>query len=260
MRSWLKDVAANVAATAIVSIAVVVGLAIYAILGSDVTLPAWTLALIVLSVLIVGFLAGWHLRRDEQLEREALLGRVYGEHVRETLNTLQRAITGDIDGVTVETFVQKGILDPARNALTQGAGEEIRLSVLEPAPDDPLCWAMVMASGHSLGGQRKFRLEISSSFAGRAYAEKATAISDDVQNDPRFTANSFARPGREYGSIIAVPLMDGDDCFGVLSVISTFVNAFSDADQTYVEVLGAIIGVALSVGNDRAEENDPEGD
>lgn len=227
--------------------------------SEKVSLTAWQLAAIVFAAIALGYFVGQRRGNGtlpDEVERELTLGSVYGEHVREILNTLQRAISGDIDGVTVEAFVQKGMLDPARDLLTQGDGEEIRLSVLMPAPEDPLQWAMQVASGHSLEGQQKFRLEIAKSFAGRAYSDAATKISEDVQDDPRFTKHAFARPGREYGSIIAVPLMDGDDCFGVLCTISTFSNAFSRVDKTYVEILGAIIGVALSVRDEDVAESD----
>ncbi|MBI2691278.1 MAG: GAF domain-containing protein [Solirubrobacterales bacterium] len=225
----------------------------YSVLGGSLSLRAWEIALGVLVALGVGFWAGRVSRGPEisaEIEREIVLGQTYGEHVREVLNTFQRALSGDIAGVTLDDFISKGILDPARDVLTQGEGEEIRLSVLMPADDDQLKWMMVATSGHSLDGQKKFRLDISTSFAGRAYASKETKISQNVQDDDRFKTHSHARPGREYGSLIAVPLLDGDESVGVFCVISTFVEAFTAVDKTYVEILGAILGVAFSAADE----------
>ena len=78
----------------------------------------------------------------------------YEEHLREALETLQRAISGDIPGVSFDDFIERGVLDPARYWLTQAPSEDIRLSVLiaeGPAKRD---FVMRFAAGHSLEGQK----------------------------------------------------------------------------------------------------------
>jgi GAF domain-containing protein len=76
-----------------------------------------------------------------------------------------------------------------------------------------------------------------------------TILSQRGRNDDRFTPHPEARPGREYASIIAVPIRKGHDVVAVFVVVAQNPEAFSEADVAYVGQLGALIGLARAVAD-----------
>lgn len=189
-----------------------------------------------------------------QLLVELDLNQYYADHLYEVLETLQKIISQSIPGVSFSEFVERGMLEPARQYLTQGPGEDIRLSVLVP-DERHQDFVMEFAAGHRLESRGSFRLPIAGSFAGHAYASGEIQWTNDVDTDQRWSKHPRARPDRAYGSLVSVPIKVQDQVIGVLNVISTYKNAFSPADRTYIELLGSILSVAWSLG----EEEDGDG-
>jgi GAF domain-containing protein len=186
-------------------------------------------------------------RRDEQRLREEReqVAEKYAEHVSDALRTLEQVIAGRISSVKVGDFIQEGLFEPAHAILAQpGTRGELRFSVLEPDGNE---FRMSVAHGHAMESRRRFRLEITGSFAGLALQSGDVKWSNDLPNDSRYQPHPRARPGREYRSMVCVPLEHGAGIFAVLVVIATERDAFSSADRIYLRTLGSIIEVAWAV-------------
>jgi GAF domain-containing protein len=214
------------------------------------SVPAWTAALAVSIVVIVAFclLVLWaRARRSisgvrEELEGDLERQATYSGHVRDVLEHLQRVIAGDIKDVTVPEYIQRGLLQPARDVLATDRPEDLRLSVLVPKEDK---FTMPLAAGHSLESQQKYELKLKDSLAGVAYESGATQVWDDVTEDPRFKPHPHA--SRPFRAMVACPLRVGDQVSAVFNVISDEVAAFGPAEVTYIEALGSVINVARGV-------------
>jgi GAF domain-containing protein len=174
----------------------------------------------------------------------------YAEHASDALNTLQQVMRGTIAPVGIRDFVQEGLFEPANAILADKARGEVRFSVLVPneAGDE---FVMRHALGHDVASRRAFHIPIATSFAGAAFSTEEVKYSEDLRQDERFTPHPQARQGREYHSIVAVPLWEGDEVFGVFVAVAQNAKAFSRADRIYLRVLGAIMDVARATRNIR---------
>ncbi len=91
----------------------------------DASVPLW--ALVAVAILIpVAVAAGRIAEAGESLEP------FYVDHVREVLEALQKIVTGDIPGVSAGMFIERGILEPARQWLVAPIGVAWSLAM----PDD----------------------------------------------------------------------------------------------------------------------------
>lgn len=211
----------------------------------DVTLPVWV-AIVLAALLLLAVVAAskrWGGRRVKALEAEVELSAYYSRHLYDTLESLQKVLAGTIPGVNVGTFIEQGILDPARNFLMQIPGEEVRLSILVPNNGE---WRMAYAAGYRLESRQRFSLPIIGSFSRYAYESGQMQWSGDLETDQRFTPHPQA--GRVYKSIISVPIRTGDDVVAVFNVDSNLEDAFPSSDFVYVNLLGAIISVVWALG------------
>jgi GAF domain-containing protein len=228
--------------------------------GSDVSLPAWALACFVAVPLVAALLllrARPRKETVEDLEGQMSLINAYAEHLNDVLLTFQKIFTGALAESTPNELVDVGILQPARDFLMQREGEDVRLSVLVPEGSDFKMW---FAAGHSLESKHKYSLPISDSFSRLAYETGDIYWSDDVDKDPRFKPHPLARKGREWKSIISVPITCADKIVAVLNVVSTFEDAFPEVDFIYVQLLGSLLGVVWSLveGGESAPEEGTE--
>lgn len=255
MSEWLRGLPGRVADNALGNLvaAGVLALGALAIVfaNDELTVPAWVAVVVALALLALAYVVArrrssgdvdWLL---DYLDTELALGRYYVAHVREVLEILQRGIAGDLP-VTYGDFIQRGVLEPARDWLMQMPGEDIRISILTPDAAQQE-FHMAFAAGHSLSSQQQFSLPIADSFAAPAFTRREIVVSDDVDNDPRFRPHPRARPGREYGSLVSVPITVGEDVRAVMNVISTRQNAFSPSDISYMALLGSALSVAWSL-------------
>jgi hypothetical protein len=216
---------------------------------TDVTLPAWLLAIalavpvgLLLTVGARRLLRRGQAGRAADLQVEVDLGAYYSRHIYDILEALQKVLSGAIPAVTTATFIEDGILQPARDFLMQRPDEDVRLSIL--VPDDGN-WQMAFAAGYRLESRQRFSLPIVGSFSRHAFESGETQWSFDLENDSRFTPHPQA--SRVYRSIISVPIRTGDDVVAVYNTDSTLEWAFPFADFIYVNLLGAIISVVWAL-------------
>jgi GAF domain-containing protein len=143
--------------------------------------------------------------------------------------------------ISLEDFVERGILGPARYGLSAVAGEQIRLSVLE-LDESSRSFHMLYESGHSLGRKENFSLP-RSSLAGHAFETRELQWTDDVDDDKRWVPHPKADRRRGYRSLASMPIVVGDEAVAVLNVLSSEKGAFLKGDLTYIELLGGLIAL-----------------
>ena len=86
--------------------------------------------------------------------------------------------------------------------------------------------------------------------AGRALRERKTQVVNNVQSDPDFYGNIDEEHDFKTKSLIAAPLIAGDELVGVLNAINKIETKFFDKDDD--QILSAIADeVALAVKNAR---------
>jgi GAF domain-containing protein len=255
MLRWLKSLPEKVADSLVVPLLGFVLIAVAGVLLArlDEDIPAWT-ALIAVVLIAAGAFALGRVRASSQevttliddLFVQVELHLYYADHIYEVLETLQKVVSGSIPDVGFDEFVERGMLEPARGYLTQASGEDVRLSVQVP-DEERQNFLMRFSAGHSLEGRRDFHLPIAGSFGGHAYSSSEVQWTGDVEADPRWSKHAKARAGRNYASLVSVPVVVRDQVIGVMNVVSTYKQAFSEADRTYIELLGSILSVAWSL-------------
>lgn len=240
MLKFLTSRVAKIAEAVIVGL-IVLWLTEKGVLGDDV--PVWALLLTGLAFSGGAFVIG----RVRAMATN--LYPYYAEHVRDVLDTLQKVGVGSIKGVTIDDFVERGILGPACHWLTQLGSEHVRMTVIRPKEPERSEFELVWESGHSVEARTNFRLEMAGTLAGHAYTRGETLWTNDVENDDRWTKHPKARPSRKYGSLATVPVRKGEEVVAVLNVISTQKGAFSPADLHYIELLGSLVSLAYSISD-----------
>jgi len=96
----------------------------------------------------------------------------------------------------------------------------------------------------------KERFPADKGIAGRALRERTTQVVNDVQSDPDFYGNIDKEHGFKTKSILAAPLIAGEEPVGILNAINKVENKFFDKHDD--QVLSAIADeVALAVKNAR---------
>lgn len=240
----VKGVFENLIAGGVLAVILLVGT--WATDTIDTPVPLWLLILSSVVVLIAGFSAG-KLTRDN-----ADLPAYQADLVGEAILALRDHAAGRL-AVPLSDLVELGILAPARFGLSVVRGEEIRLSVVEP-DESGNSFRMVYAAGHSLGRKDNFSLS-KASIAGHAFDSKELQWTDDVSSDKRWSQHPKADAKRGYKSLAAMPIVVDDEAVAVLNVISTEPCAFLKGDLTYIELLGALIALALDLGVDADASN-----
>lgn len=251
VKDFLKKVGVELA----VSLIVLGILAFGSVLLGD--MPVWGALAVAVVVGVVGYVIGTVRSGIKKLYP------VYAEHIRDALESLQKVLAGEIAGVNIDEFVERGILGPARYWLRHGPSEDVRLMVVQPNEKDSEQFELLWEAGHSLEAREKFELKIAGSFAGFAYTSGELQWTNDVTNDSRWTPHPKARPSRAYGSLVSVPIRHGNEVVGVLNALSTSKDAFTPGDLKYLEVLASLINVAWGLadedesGEDREEQPEP---
>jgi hypothetical protein len=80
--------------------------------------------------------------------------------------------------------------------------------------------------------------------------------SNHLSSDERYAPHPRAQSGREYESMVSVPLWHAGAIDGVLNVIATRQDAFSAVDRTYITLLASVIDVARTL--DREHPHDTQ--
>jgi GAF domain-containing protein len=168
----------------------------------------------------------------------------YSKHVAQTLDALQRVVSGDIS-VSIPHYIEQAILEPGRDLLMEKPAENVRLSVLLPRADDPTRWSMPFAAGHSLPGKSKYDQRIVDTLSRYAHETGEAQYWADVADERGFRQNPLA--SAPIRSMMSLPIRQGDEILGVFNVVSSEPNAFDPAEETYVTSLGGVIAVAVSM-------------
>jgi GAF domain-containing protein len=178
----------------------------------------------------------------------------YTSHVAEVLDNLQRVIAGDL-GAAISDYIERGILEPAREYLMTDPSEHVRLAILTPREEDSARWQMVLAAGHSLAGREKYHEPIVSTMSRYAFETGQPQSWDDVTAERAFAPTPLA--SRPFRSMISLPILAGDEILGVFNVISADAFAFDPAEERYIASLGGVINVAVGLWlKEQAQEPD----
>ncbi len=103
-----------------------------------------------------------------------------------------------------------------------------------------------------------FRIPWDKGIAGTVYQQRKFIRVDDAQNDPRLLRVTNAKDGLITRSMICAPLVDKDDCFGVLQALNPIDRpVFTRLDQDIFEGLTNIVTGAL-IRFDRESKIDRE--
>jgi GAF domain-containing protein len=137
----------------------------------------------------------------------------------------------------VRAHVRRNILEPIRGVVATMPGEQIKVVWFRPDAEGAHL-LMHEQVGHTPEGQAAMRLPIGSGIAGAAFTSEETVYCPDCSDDARFRD---LPQGHRQGSIVCVPIKRGGDVTGVLSVWSTWENAFWLGDTLYFEALAAAI-------------------
>jgi hypothetical protein len=234
--------------------------AVVLLIAAGGSVPAWVAALIVVASAAIVYASRRRVRtlrtgigtRDETIaslegdvemfEWAAVRHETYGYHVCEMLELLQSVLAGHTPGVTMEDFITRGVLEPARDMLGESALEGVRLSILQPRDH---YFEMAFSAGHHLQSHTKYRLRIADSLSRIALEAGLLQHWDDVTEDSRFSPNPQAT--RPFCSMVSVPIKVGDDVYAVFNAIATNPSAFDPAEVTYIAALGTIVEVAIGV-------------
>lgn len=221
--------------------------------------PAWTLILLLIGATGLIYL----MRRIANREPDELRARLdaaedkldrhdsYGTNISSIMDNFQRVLAGDIHGVTVGEFIERGILTAGRDVMqANGHTSDLRMSVLLTEEE---VFVMEWASGHDIQSQKKYRQAVPKTVSRIAYETKVMQVWKDVPVEERgFEANPHAT--RKFRSMVSIPILIGDDPVGVFNVITEPADAFDVADVNYLTSLGAVIQTAVGVAVKDAAE------
>ena len=225
----------------------VVGPPVFA-LAIDDKVPVWAVVLALGAGFVLGVIIG---AREEGV---STLSTTYALHVREALGDLRKVLSGELPAFSLRDFIETGIFEPAHVLLQQDReGDprgDVRFSILHRDGDDFVMAdedGLFPAHGHRPESRERFRLPIQGSFAGVALHTGKVQASNHLSADDRYTRHPRADSGREYESMVSVPLWEAGAIDGVLNVIATRKDAFTAEDRTYITLLAGVIDVARTV-------------
>ncbi len=162
-----------------------------------------------------------------------------------------RTILGSINFVILRVHDKQLLLDEAcRIAHEQGQFTSALIGLLDPATlaVRPVAWAGVDAAFlKMLDFSADAELPSGQGLVGRALRSKQGAVSNDLQNDGPAAPmrNAFLQQG--YRSAFVVPLMIGQQPFGVLALLANERDAFSEDEQHLLTELAADISFSHEV-------------
>jgi putative methionine-R-sulfoxide reductase with GAF domain len=113
---------------------------------------------------------------------------------------------------------------------------------------DPETGELVIHSAHGSSAPQLGQLRIppGRGIVGSAMLERKVIKVDDVSKDPRFFAFADKETGYRTRAILASPLLDGDDCIGVIEFLNPINREhFNDADVQMVEYFSWLVSASL---------------
>ena len=92
----------------------------------------------------------------------------------------------------------------------------------------------------------KYKLPIDeTSIAGWVIVNKTPLIVNDVSQDPRHCKHIDEKVGFSTRSLLAVPIMWGDEIFGVVEAINKNVNGFTWKEKEYLTIIASQAAIAI---------------
>ena len=113
---------------------------------------------------------------------------------------------------------------------------------------------LVMHTGHGEGAPKlgQLRVPAGRGIVGTAMKEKRIIRVDDAPNDPRVFKEADKQSGWTTKALLAAPLLDGEDCLGVIEFLNPVGrSAFTAEDERLTEYFAGL--VAGAVGRVRAQ-------
>ncbi len=113
---------------------------------------------------------------------------------------------------------------------------------------------LVMHTAQGEGAPKLGRLRVPAGrgIVGTAMKEKRVIRVDDAANDPRVFKEADKKSGWTTKALLAAPLLDGEDCLGVIEFLNPVGRAiFTTEDERLVEYFAGL--VAAAVGRVRAQ-------
>lgn len=111
-------------------------------------------------------------------------------------------------------------------AVTRANAQRIRVSLWRPDGD---ILRFVVGYGFKKQSEKNMTLD-ASSIAGQALSSRRVRNLPDVDLDPSFSPKVTPGP-RNYRSLLAIPLLRGDQTIGVVCIVATPVNYFTSDDE-----------------------------
>jgi GAF domain-containing protein len=217
------------------------------------SVPAWLLLIPIAGAVLLTVLGARRLRAgsvdSESLAKELGRSRKYSGHLQDSLDDLQRVISGDVN-VDISDYIEQGVLEPARRILTEKPAENVRLSVLLPSMESPDRWSMPWVAGHSLVGKSKYDQPIADTLARHAFESGEPQNWEDTEGQTEFRQNP--RASAPTRSMVSIPIHEGDEVLGVFDAVSSEKEAFDGPERTFLASLAGVIAVAMSVSPGRS--------
>jgi GAF domain-containing protein len=225
-------------------IGVVAALVLLAV-GAAFTLGLLGVAIVAAFAIVVAFAPGLYRRfrdwRAARLERKVAPFIIqeqisYMTHLRDVGKAYGRARTDPPD--EVRGRIRREVLEPIRGFMTTPPGCEIKVVWFRPDSDGRHLH-MYEQVGHSDEGEQALRLQVGASAAGKAFVGGETFYSGDCEHDATFQK---VDKGKASGTLVCIPIGQGDQVTGVLSVLANWVDAFWVSDISYLEALASAMG------------------
>jgi signal transduction histidine kinase/DNA-binding response OmpR family regulator len=160
----------------------------------------------------------------------------------QTLSDMGQMVTSSLD---LETVFQK-VLEQV--VLVVGAtGASLLLHQVKQPVGPHLVF--VAAYGDAEQKLRGITVPLQGSIAGEVFRSGKAAVITDVVTDPRVYRVPKRQGVQQYGSLLAVPLILGEQILGVMEAIHTAEQQFSDDDLKILEA--AASWAAIAIGNAR---------
>ena len=147
------------------------------------------------------------------------------------VKTQESIVSADLDLEKVRQIVVHEVLE-----LTDADG-----AVVESIGDEELLY---QTAAGSLAPHVGTLFDVEGSLSGLCIREKTMLRCDDVELDARVNREISSITGTR--SVIVVPLLIDDEVVGVLKVVSTRPNRFSDLDAYSMQLLAGLVGASIS--------------
>ncbi len=158
---------------------------------------------------------------------------------KETLQNLfeiAKSLTSTLD---IDTLLKR--IGESAEYLTDSEASSIML-----LDEDKQHLSFKVATGEKGGTLKKLKVRVGEGIAGTVAKTKESLIINDVSKDQRFSKQFDKSSGFVTKSILAVPLLDGDELIGVAEVLNKKNSEhFTDEDKTILQSLASLATVSI---------------